>query len=632
MIEAKDGLINAGVYSADVFLQLIHEHAIWLLFCGFLPPQFIICEELPIKQHMILRLRKLRESVLNEVNRTWHKAYNRIMREKDFEKGRKLFVYTFRYLNWGMELAHHGSIQDVTFGNDIHDEALVLSDGVTDPKQLYDKLKNHYEQKFIQVKKEFTLIAPHREPDVRKNVTSLSHAAVVMYRNALRDLLETIREGGIDLLTKHFSVHVEHANQEQICRVDGQESPFDDYPMIALCNGIVLSNELVYPVLPYPTVIPRPSFLPNDVRGAEMLLRKYQGTALQVTVRVYKQSVENLRVTMYKSGDAWRLVAETEFHWHTSFQYTRSSTLSFESEQFWSVWNKNQYKFPSDDGLVSYVFDFDRSRETIALVHALSVYRDVIVFRNTDSIATSIGCGCSSPIKNLSYHLRDDVSQNALTFITLVSQLELDVRESILDRNHTGFELLVDITSQGITATRRFVLPSSISGLSRLLWFIEDAIDCTYWSIEQLPKDILDTILDVARATFERSVTISTLLEEFAESSGEVRITPRGNVLEMYNLAYNKCIVSVKSVIDKVTEVYEHVRKDAAEKVTENIFEYLKSKNQNVKKKDSFVKVITAAVMTIHTSQGQLNAQALIKLIDLSKLQSMIDSYNNVKK
>jgi hypothetical protein len=626
MIEAKDGLINAGVYSADVFLQLIHEHAIWLLFCGFLPPQFIICEELPIKQHMILRLRKLRESVLNEVNRTWHKAYNRIIREKDFEKGRKLFVYTFRYLNWGMELAHHGSIQDVTFGNDIHDEALVLSDGVTDPKQLYDKLKNQYEQKFIQVKKEFTLIAPHRELDVRKNVTSLSHAAVFMYRNALRDLLEIVQEGGFELLTKHFSVHVEHANQEQICRVDGEESPFDDYPMVALCNGIVLSNELVCPVLPYPTVITPPSFLPNDVRGAEMLLRKYQGTALQVNVRVYKQSVESLRVTMYKSNDTWKLVPEIEFHWHTSFQFTKNRRSTFDSEQFWSVWNKNQYKFPSDNGVVSYVFDFDRSHETIVLVHVLHVDQDVIVFCNADSIANSIGCECYSPIKNLTYHLRDDVSQNALTFITLVSQLELDVRASILEKNHRNFNMLVDITSQGITTTRRFILPSSISGLSRLLWFMEDAIDCTYWSTAQLPKDILDTILDVARATCERNITISALLEEFAESSGEGYITPRGNVLEMYNSAYNKCIVSVNSVIDKVTEVYEHVREDAAEKVTESIFEYLKSKNQNVKKKDSFVKVITAAVMTIHASQGQLNGQALVKLIDLSKLQSMVDS------
>lgn len=117
---------DINMYSCKDFERMIHEHEISALECLFLKDEFIL------KYHQWefnLDLPTLRNSVSQKSSNSWVKAKKKFIVEKDYAPyiGQKSAWHAIRMLDFGTQIAQHGSIIDYSTKNELLKEILTCS-------------------------------------------------------------------------------------------------------------------------------------------------------------------------------------------------------------------------------------------------------------------------------------------------------------------------------------------------------------------------------------------------------------------------------------------------------------------------------------------------------------------------
>lgn len=117
---------DVNIYSMKDFERMINEHEISALECLFLKDNFIL------KYHQWefnLDLPKLRNSVSQKSSNSWVKAKKKFIVEKDYAPyiGQKSAWHAIRMLDFGTQIAQHGSIIDYSTKNNLLKEIIQCS-------------------------------------------------------------------------------------------------------------------------------------------------------------------------------------------------------------------------------------------------------------------------------------------------------------------------------------------------------------------------------------------------------------------------------------------------------------------------------------------------------------------------
>lgn len=117
---------DVNVYSRKDFERMIYEHEISALECLFLKDEFIL------KYHQwdfSLDLPTLRNSVSQKSSNSWVKAKKKFIVQKDYAPyiGQKSAWHAIRMLDFGTQIAQHGSIIDYSTKNELLKEILTCS-------------------------------------------------------------------------------------------------------------------------------------------------------------------------------------------------------------------------------------------------------------------------------------------------------------------------------------------------------------------------------------------------------------------------------------------------------------------------------------------------------------------------
>lgn len=162
-----DSLINMEenhyqIYSYDEFLYKIKNHDIMALECIFSSTTHRKkkhAEE--FYQHFELNLNSLRESISTISNNSWVKCKKKLTVSGDYDKqaALKSCFHSIRILDFGIQIARHGSIYDYHSKNYVWVELLKLSEQY-DADILWEKINAKFKNVFNSVSSEFKKLAP----------------------------------------------------------------------------------------------------------------------------------------------------------------------------------------------------------------------------------------------------------------------------------------------------------------------------------------------------------------------------------------------------------------------------------------------------------------------------------------
>lgn len=414
MIKYKD--INIGIYKETLFRRLLEEHLIWALFCIHLPKEFIFKET--VKFQPRIRHIKLRNSVLMEVGRTWQKAKNLFVKEKAFEKGRKLIFYTFLYLYWGI---HFKEEKGFSFEEAVKIKKEIDITESNDWKVFVVKFENEYEN----LKEYFTENMSHKTLKLSEKYD------LNMNRRELLDLIKKLK---VDGLYKEFSIESKvHEKYDNIITFNNNriESPIH-YSCISLCNDLLV-----------------------DIKNEYFYVSK-KGVLKPTKYREKKDSYE---VIMIYYDDQWIL---------------EPLNITIEKE-FWSIWKIEEYRLPSEK-YRNFVFVFEINSSKSKRILPNNDKDEIFlsqVFERKDYLVPKDEIEFS---KELKYKINDwkdykiDISQNLDDFcdyqyLGILLKDDENNQEKILCPLYVHLKSLIDY----LYDNRDFIITPN-QKLSELLW------------------------------------------------------------------------------------------------------------------------------------------------------------------
>jgi hypothetical protein len=608
VVETKDGQVNATIYSLSVFKRLVDEHCIWILFLLDLPEQF--AWKRSYKPTFPLRLRKLRENVQGECNRAWHKAYNCIVNGQNIEKGRKLVAYTFRYLNWGEQMVSSNKIVYHDCENEVHYHALSLCEENKhlDGKALYKLIRDKYESQFKTRLTKFLMCAPH------KNET-------IVLSRPFDDLSTFVKENTTYGLTRDFSVTVQEHDTHVRFSIDREdEVPFDTYPMISLCNDIIVTHDM-RPICPSI----------NRALPLQFLSLYNFGTGLEITpalnepsllIKIMKRKSESYRVAMYWDQQ-WKTV------WIQDDVGVRDITTSeMVSEKFWSLW---MYQFPEQPtNPTSFIFDVTNE---ILLTYVVMYQQDGKGYKQElldhQQIAEQYGWRWTELYACVNASMKPRSRKNAGN--DLVATVIRDVLESYIpigeltDQTTRSFEVITQNAQ-----LYEFEMPY-YHAKSHLNWFcFQSAMCCDFPSVAALPQDIHDAVLDYIRfgTTLSNDQYISS---EHIKILSTNRVDHEGNAFDLVCSLFEEQLASFITTLRVLNHVYEHVRHHSVDSYENHIVIMLQERGLTLAPKDLTLKILGTACFSINKLQQRGDAKCeILRLLqvgqDVKKVTSMLSA------
>jgi len=658
MIECRD-LYNVSVYSYEVFMDLLHEHCIWVLFamfsntdpnhehfwkneCCFPFNQYH--NDLSVVQSFTLRMPKLRESVLNEIARTWQKAYNRIVKENDLSKGRKLFVYTFRYLNWAIQLANkeqNHRIYDYTVGNDMHYLVMRMAQNQSEYslQQIHSEYQQLFEKQLGQSLEEFTQLAQHKTTNdgLYSDANSLIH-------------LQSFVRGNIHDLTTYFSVHIKElaSNNEQQrfyqLFADGHETK-SEHPMVNICNGMILSKRSNDQIKMEAMSLPVPH---------EVIIPSYEGNIRygradyphESTIHCYRAYKNTHLFLMFWNGEQWRVEEVTENH------SSNNGSIDI-AETFWIDWRKLGYCEPRDNQY-SYIFEYRKNEFSVDL--------------NIRSITQVISDGsdwrelCRSEI----IELLDQQQLNwqlCVMFLTkriflplieksvpfsyevmvpevksMIQSLIADLIPHELSDSEDPFELRAlefSIEQNNETYSRRFIYYyPMIHRLEHLQWFRRDTLNCYYTNEGQLPSDVHDAVFDLIRF----SITYDDVNHQYSidnrvltQMSLQHGIDPteEGNAWLYVHQVMNSTQSRINRTLGHINDVYAMFENSTLSELSRGVQERAAQKGIKNSRKNEYLRGIQAALCSLKKfspNERHQNTLKLFRQLELKKAKKMLET------
>lgn len=120
----SDNLININFYTIAEHQQRLNDHDISALECYFLDNKFKLKEKYQFSFN--LSTSKLRHSLSAKSSNSWVKCKKKLTVEKDFDLniGRKSLFHSFRIINFGIQIAITGRINDYGSCNELYKEVM----------------------------------------------------------------------------------------------------------------------------------------------------------------------------------------------------------------------------------------------------------------------------------------------------------------------------------------------------------------------------------------------------------------------------------------------------------------------------------------------------------------------------
>ena len=149
--------VDFNFYGGLDWVKKLHNHDIDALECHFLPKEMKINE--PYKYDFYLNLSQLRKSISTSSNHSWVKAKKKIIVENDHHSGLKSLFHSLRILNFGIQIATHGTIKDYSAANDYMSQ---IQSAYRAPREgdTWQILHDKFKPEFNRLSTEFKKLAP----------------------------------------------------------------------------------------------------------------------------------------------------------------------------------------------------------------------------------------------------------------------------------------------------------------------------------------------------------------------------------------------------------------------------------------------------------------------------------------
>ena len=135
----SDNLINVNFYSMEAHMTRLKSHEPSAMECMFLPAKFRLKEAKPLS--VPIRPEVLRSAFSAKASNSWVKAKKKLTVEMDYDRvGKKSLWHSIRIVDFGTQIATHGSIVDYASCNGMYGEVM----GCNDWQEMFDKYKGVY--------------------------------------------------------------------------------------------------------------------------------------------------------------------------------------------------------------------------------------------------------------------------------------------------------------------------------------------------------------------------------------------------------------------------------------------------------------------------------------------------------
>lgn len=154
----SDNLINVNFFSPEGHQHRLNEHEISALECYFVDPKFILKETQ--NYSFKLDLSKLRHSLSAKSSNSFVKAKKKLtfeidrgVEENPEDVGKKSLFHSFRIIDFGIQIAKTGKIENYGSCNDLFKEIIYSYSN-------WDELFEKYKKKYNSICTEFKILAP----------------------------------------------------------------------------------------------------------------------------------------------------------------------------------------------------------------------------------------------------------------------------------------------------------------------------------------------------------------------------------------------------------------------------------------------------------------------------------------
>jgi len=158
----SDKLININFYTPEEHQNRLNEHEISALECYFLPQEQVLFDCFhPLNRTprvkpftFKLDLNTLRHSLSAKSSNSWVKAKKKLTVEKDYDidLGRKSLFHSFRIIEYGKQIAVHGTIVNYCSCNDLFNEIMNC--------YTWDQMFDGFKERYNKLCTEFRILAP----------------------------------------------------------------------------------------------------------------------------------------------------------------------------------------------------------------------------------------------------------------------------------------------------------------------------------------------------------------------------------------------------------------------------------------------------------------------------------------
>ena len=148
------GRFNITSYPVNYFQELINGHHVSALECFFLPDKPKI--ELHNFQFSLDKT-KLRESFSAKASNSWIKAKKKIDLHQEYRVGMKSLFHSLRILNFGIQIAHAGTIVRYDTANRYWNKI------VEQNFKKWQPYKDYWQSEYNELKSKFRIVCPMEE-------------------------------------------------------------------------------------------------------------------------------------------------------------------------------------------------------------------------------------------------------------------------------------------------------------------------------------------------------------------------------------------------------------------------------------------------------------------------------------
>lgn len=183
--------LNVHVFTVNDFQRLLNNGEIQMLECYFVDPKFVLKQEHTFTLN--LDLFKLRTSISTITSNSWVKGKKKltVMGDYDLRLALKSIFHSLRILDYGIQIASNGKINDYSSMNYVLSDLWKLSKDYH-YEELWEKINQKYKKLFNGLSSQFKQLCPKDIQEIAKKdkIKSILENHEVYTVELLNDLLD----------------------------------------------------------------------------------------------------------------------------------------------------------------------------------------------------------------------------------------------------------------------------------------------------------------------------------------------------------------------------------------------------------------------------------------------------------